>query len=42
MSSYRNIDKDQKERHRKISVIQMRNGEPVYESDEDSEEELLP
>ncbi|CAB3241490.1 unnamed protein product [Arctia plantaginis] len=40
--SYRTIDKDQKERHRKKSVIQMRNGEPVYESDDDSEEELLP
>lgn len=40
--SYRNIDKDQKERHRKKSVIQMRNGEPVYDSDGDSEEELVP
>ncbi|CAH0664064.1 unnamed protein product [Spodoptera exigua] len=39
----RDLNKDQKEhRHRKKSVIQMRNGAPVYDSDEDSEEELLP
>ncbi|XP_047027532.1 uncharacterized protein LOC124635640 isoform X3 [Helicoverpa zea] len=39
----RDMNKDQKEqRHRKKSVIQMRNGAPVYDSDEDSEEELVP
>ncbi|CAH0591407.1 unnamed protein product [Chrysodeixis includens] len=39
----RDLNKEQKEqRHRKKSVIQMRNGAPVYDSDEDSEEELSP
>ncbi|XP_045526641.1 uncharacterized protein LOC123715548 [Pieris brassicae] len=41
--SARNIEKDQKEhRHRKKSVIQMKNGAPVYDSDEGSEEESVP
>lgn len=43
MLIHRDMNKDQKEqRHRKKSVIQMRNGAPVYDSDEDSEEELVP
>ncbi|XP_053616261.1 uncharacterized protein LOC128678632 isoform X4 [Plodia interpunctella] len=41
--SARNIDKDLKEhRHRKKSVIQMKNGAPVYDSDEGTEEEPVP
>ncbi|XP_039747702.1 uncharacterized protein LOC120624937 isoform X3 [Pararge aegeria] len=38
--SARNIEKDLKEnRHRKKSVIQMKNGAPVYDSEEGTEEE---
>ncbi|CAG4960891.1 unnamed protein product [Colias eurytheme] len=41
--SARYIEKDQKEqRHRKKSVIQMKNGAPVYDSDDGSEEESVP
>nr|XP_032523108.1 uncharacterized protein LOC116774477 [Danaus plexippus plexippus] len=38
--SGRNIDKDN--RHRKKSVIQMKNGSPVYDSEEGTEEEPVP
>ncbi|XP_050672823.1 uncharacterized protein LOC126970783 isoform X2 [Leptidea sinapis] len=41
--SGRNVDKDQKEqRHRKKSVIQMKNGARVYDSDDGTEEEYVP
>ncbi|CAH2055879.1 unnamed protein product, partial [Iphiclides podalirius] len=41
--SGRNLDRDVNERrHRKKSVIQMRNGAPVYDSDEGTEEEPVP
>ncbi|XP_013191411.2 uncharacterized protein LOC106135602 isoform X2 [Amyelois transitella] len=41
--SARNIEKDLKEhRHRKKSVIQMKNGAPVYDSEEGTEEEPVP
>ncbi|XP_052744536.1 uncharacterized protein LOC112049140 isoform X2 [Bicyclus anynana] len=40
--SARNIEKDLKEsRHRKKSVIQMKNGAPVYDSEEGTEEESV-
>ncbi|XP_064074589.1 uncharacterized protein LOC113404555 isoform X2 [Vanessa tameamea] len=39
----RNIEKDIKEsRHRKKSVIQMKNGAPVYDSEEGTDEEPVP
>ncbi|OWR44530.1 putative Y71H2B.5 [Danaus plexippus plexippus] len=38
--SGRNIEKDN--RHRKKSVIQMKNGSPVYDSEEGTEEEPVP
>ncbi|XP_028172811.1 uncharacterized protein LOC114361819 isoform X1 [Ostrinia furnacalis] len=41
--SARNIEKDLKEhRHRKKSVIQMKNGAPVYDSEEGTDEEPVP
>lgn len=40
--SARYIDKELKERHRKKSVIQMKNGAPVYDSEEGTEEEPVP
>ncbi|CAK1542707.1 unnamed protein product [Leptosia nina] len=41
--SARIIEKDQKEhRHRKKSVIQMKDGAPVYDSEEGTEEESVP
>ncbi|GBP77900.1 tRNA-cytidine(32) 2-sulfurtransferase [Eumeta japonica] len=40
--SSRNIEKDLKERHRKKSVIQMKNGAPVYDSEEGTDEEPVP
>ncbi|RVE49679.1 hypothetical protein evm_005654 [Chilo suppressalis] len=41
--SGRNIEKDLKEhRHRKKSVIQMKNGAPVYDSEEGTDEEPMP
>ncbi|CAH0719206.1 unnamed protein product, partial [Brenthis ino] len=40
--SARYIEKDVKERHRKKSVIQMKNGAPVYDSEEGTEEEPMP
>lgn len=39
---FRYIDKELKERHRKKSVIQMKNGAPVYDSEEGTEEEPVP
>ncbi|XP_037871273.1 uncharacterized protein LOC101744503 isoform X2 [Bombyx mori] len=43
LMSGRFIDKDKKEqRHRKKSVIQMKNGAPVYDSDDGTEEEPVP
>ncbi|XP_013171398.1 PREDICTED: uncharacterized protein LOC106120591 [Papilio xuthus] len=39
----RNVDRESAERrHRKKSVIQMRNGAPVVDSDDGSEEEPVP
>ncbi|XP_047998587.1 uncharacterized protein LOC125235963 isoform X3 [Leguminivora glycinivorella] len=41
--SARNIEQDLKEhRHRKKSVIQMKNGAPVYDSEEGTDEEPVP
>ncbi|CAH2088065.1 unnamed protein product [Euphydryas editha] len=40
--SARYSDKDLKERQRKKSVIQMKNGTPVYDSEEGTEEEPVP
>ncbi|XP_072945436.1 uncharacterized protein [Epargyreus clarus] len=41
--SARNIEKDLKERrHRKKSVIQLKNGAPVYDSEEGTEEDPVP
>ncbi|XP_068623060.1 uncharacterized protein [Battus philenor] len=41
--SARNLDRDVNERrHRKKSVIQMKNGAPVYDSDEGTDEEPVP
>lgn len=39
---FRYVDKELKERHRKKSVIQMKNGAPVYDSEEGTEEEPVP
>lgn len=42
-SNFRDIEQDLKEhRHRKKSVIQMKNGAPVYDSEEGTDEEAVP